>query len=186
MKKILLLITLLICSVFSYSQSKVNFMGIPVEGSLKSVSNKIENKGFNKASKGGRFLTGNFGGKPATIYIASPNNMDIVYAIMVTFDPHISWKGLHTEYLLFIKMFTQKYGECSSTSSSFESDYDYEGRELSLVRDGKSLFISMWDLSDGFISVSITKNCEVELVYYNNMQYEVIKNTLQKEILNDI
>lgn len=186
MKKILLLITLLICSVFSFSQNKVNFMGIPVEGTLKSVVNKVESKGFNKASKEGRFLTGKFGGRPATVYIASPNDMDMVYAIMVTFDPYNNWKGLYSEYLLFVKLFTQKYGKCSSASAEFQPEYEYEGREIQLVENDKSLFISMWDLDNGFMSVSITKKCEVELVYYNNIQYDNIKNKIQQDILNDI
>lgn len=71
---ILMLTMLLVSTVSAYSQSNVlKFMGIPVNGTVSQMTQKLRAKGFKPTGKAG-VLSGTFKGKKVQLLVLSKNN----------------------------------------------------------------------------------------------------------------
>ena len=75
MKKILLVATLLICTVALYAQNDVTrFLGIPVDGTKYEMIQKLKAKGFTSSPQDKDVLVGEFNGSQVNIYVVTTNN----------------------------------------------------------------------------------------------------------------
>ena len=99
MKRILLLISLLLCTSFSLlaqspSDGIIKFLGIPIDGTVSQMAAKIKAKGFTYNTKED-YYSGQFNGKNVTLRIVA--NRDKVYRICV-FYPEMSESTVIMEY----------------------------------------------------------------------------------------
>ncbi|MBR5117106.1 MAG: hypothetical protein IK100_00500 [Muribaculaceae bacterium] len=84
MKRLLLFLISSIFCLFPFAQH-MKFMGIPLDGTISTVTTKLQNKGMSihpdnkKIDAGCRMFEGYFYGKPATIYIYYDPSTKIVY-----------------------------------------------------------------------------------------------------------
>ena len=84
MKKIILMMIAMTISFASFAQNKdvTTFLGIPVDGTVSSMKQKLVSKGFVPKKVGANeFLEGEFNGTDVHVYIATNNNK--VYRIML-------------------------------------------------------------------------------------------------------
>ena len=84
MKKIILMMIAMTISFASFAQNKdvTTFLGIPVDGTVSSMKQKLVSKGFVPKKVGtNEFLEGEFNGTDVHVYIATNNNK--VYRIML-------------------------------------------------------------------------------------------------------
>jgi len=74
MKKILLTIAIVVCSISSFAQNDVTkFMGIPVDGSKSAMIQKLKGKGFTYHQTGD-YLSGRFNGYDVKLCVLTENN----------------------------------------------------------------------------------------------------------------
>ena len=136
MKKIMILLSLVMCCCTSRAQSSYEFMGIPIEGNIYEFAKKLEAKGFKKTpiyyTKGDREVgyildycfTGTFFGEPnAEIHLStySQENKNIC-------NVNVLWKRLdYTLYAGIRQGLMEKY----STDNGYLHDTDRDCELLS-------------------------------------------------------
>ena len=84
MKRLLFIVLAMIATITSFAQQKdvTSFLGIPVDGTVSSMKQKLVSKGFVPKKVGtNEFLEGEFNGCNVNVYIRTNNNK--VYRIMV-------------------------------------------------------------------------------------------------------
>ena len=84
MKRLLFIVLAMIATITSFAQQKdvTSFLGIPVDGTVLSMKQKLVSKGFVPKKVGtNEFLEGEFNGTDVHVYIATNNNK--VYRIML-------------------------------------------------------------------------------------------------------
>ena len=116
MKKILVLLMTLIISLTSFAQIEhIKFMGIPIDGSLKSFCSKLKKKGFvrdpyDTRDKDKRIFIGNFAGSKSKIFIYSDKKTKTVHSVVVTITTYTEDIAI-SEYKNFKKLLIEKYSE---------------------------------------------------------------------------
>ena len=84
MKRLLFIVLAMIATITSFAQQKdvTSFLGIPIDGTVLSMKQKLVSKGFVPKKVGTtEFLEGEFNGTDVHVYIATNNNK--VYRIML-------------------------------------------------------------------------------------------------------
>lgn len=153
MKKLLVLITAFVFSNMIFAQKDVTeFMGIPVDGSLTSVVEKLKLKGFKLIEKDSdaAAFNGIFNGKDATLLVQTNERTNKVYLIGVMYE-EVSES--------FIK----------ETLSQFKNKDSYECVD---TRDHATVFYQKRKMKDGFdenkrVVVGYTK--KKLLIFYENI-----------------
>ncbi|MEZ3440546.1 hypothetical protein [Alistipes sp.] len=131
MKKILLVATLLICTVALYAQNDVTrFLGIPVDGTKYEMIQKLKAKGFTSSPQDRDVLVGEFNGSQVNIYVVTTNNK--VSRIMVCDANTMNGTDIRIRFNQLCRQFgkNKKYVQASSLFSdntiSDDEDISYE------------------------------------------------------------
>ena len=170
----------------------IKFMGIPINGTLESFTQKLVDKGMKRQQ--GWDDTGAFRGKFAgkddcTIYVSQVPSRNIVYKAVVCLPPRGTWEWLENDYKEFKEMLTTKYGEPYKCSESFKEG-TYVGSDylkISALKEGKCDYYSIWGSTEGVIVLEIfnadaSSNCRVRLSYFDRINYELAKNSKQDDL----
>lgn len=137
MKKIaLLLVSLIFC--FAAHAKHLEFMGIPITGTITSFQSKLIAKGctvskYNKEFPTGvRAFRGVFAGKDCNIIVWFNHRTKIVYSVRAVADSDTSVENSHNMFYYFKNLLNQKYEGMAITSDMLE-DSDNSEYEFSLV-----------------------------------------------------
>mgnify|MGYP001259450938 CR=1 FL=1 len=182
MKKLLSLLLALALPLLAFSQEETHmmFQGIPIDGSVPSFVQKMENKGwtYSRTTNDIIILTGHFASNNAELYIAQTYSSHQVWKVSVFFDEETNWYALKTIYNHFKEMLSTKYGDPSSSCESFDDPYyEGDGYELSATRNDKCHYMTIWDKDNGLIGVVISDAC-VYICYEDAINRQ--KNNLEK------
>lgn len=195
MKRILIALLFVFSCIGAMAQNAnehFKFMGIPINGTLESFTQKLVEKGM-KRQLGRRnigFVRGTFAGKDnCKIYIERINSCDVVFRVVVCLPSRDTWTWLENDYNSFKEMLTSKYGEPKFCSESFKegayigSDY----LKISALKEGKCDYHSTWGVNEGFIGLDIfngdgSSNCCVRLQYFDRINYILAKESKQDDL----
>lgn len=163
MKRILIALLFVFSCIGVMAQNAnehLKFMGIPINGTLESFTQKLVAKGLKsiQAAEGVGLLNGTFAGKMGcNIFVATVPSCNIVSKVVVCLPSRETWAWLECDYNEFKQMLTSKYGEPFQHSETFKdgasptSDYS----KMSLLKDGKCLYFSRWKFNEGVIQLDI-------------------------------
>ena len=195
MKRILIALLLVFSCIGAMAQNAnehLKFMGIPINGTLESFSQKLVAKGM-KRQQGwddiGTFR-GKFAGKDdCKIYVATVPSRNIVYRTTVCLSPRATWEWLESDYNEFKQMLTSKYGEPDKCSESFKEG-TYVGSDnlkILALKGGKCDYYSLWGATEGVIALEIfnadaSSNCCVRLSYFDRINYKLAKESKQDDL----
>ena len=159
MKKILFILTTLLMGINLMAQEHLSFKGIPIEGSMSSFCQKLNEKGFTKVGTDNNvtMFVGDFTGRQASIGVGATDNGENVYSVVVFFDPSDEWKTLVNAYDYYKDLYIRKYGK---PSISRENNPGQGGSNSSLMYElyqGKVTYASVWKATGGTIELSIEK-----------------------------
>lgn len=154
MKRILIALLFVFSCIGTMAQNAnehLKFMGIPINGTLESFTQKLVAKGL-KRERGwentGAF-SGTFAGESnCEVYVKRIPSRNIVYKTVVCLPSRDTWDWLEKDYNEFKEMLTSKYGEPLQHSETFEtgaltsSDY----LKISALKEGKCDYHSTGDL----------------------------------------
>ena len=127
MKRILIILSILICFT-AYAQSDVTvFLGKPVDGTKAEMREHLIKKGFTpKTVDNNEFFEGEFNGIDVNIYIATTKNK--VSRIYVAYKDSFSESQIKIHYNNLVKQFenSNKYVTLSDNSIPEDEDISYE------------------------------------------------------------
>lgn len=178
MKKLILIVSLFIIAINSYSQE---FMGIKVEGTKKELIDKFEQKNFQVIDTEGKYLVmhGKAGSANVKLYIFFTPVSKLAWQFGVYLPEETNWYNLKSQFEEYTSLFIEKYGEPSSIYRFFESPYkEGDGYEMLGVELDKCVYAAFW--KDTY-KIKITKLKQLVIVYTNST-IEAINKKENKEI----
>ena len=195
MKRILIALLFVFSCIGAMAQNAnehLKFMGIPINGTLESFTQKLVAKGMKRQlgwDNTGVFR-GTFAGEcDCKVYVNRIPSRNIVYRIVVCLPSRDTWDWLEKDYNKFKEMLTSKYGEPKFCSESFK-EATYVGSDylkISALKGGKCEYYSTWDLNEGFIILEIfnadgSSDCCVRLQYYDAINYKLAEDSKQNDL----
>ena len=117
MKRILIALLFVFSCIGAMAQNvneHFKFMGIPINGTLESFTQKLVAKGMKRehAWDNAVLLKGTFAGKRnCEVYVNRIPSRNIVYRIVVCLPSRETWEWLENDYTEFNRMLTSKYGD---------------------------------------------------------------------------
>lgn len=162
---------------FWNQMTHLNFMGIPITGSIESFIAELEKKKlrYQTTYDGFPVLQGDFAGyKDCSIYVQPVEGQDIVYSVAVTFPYGNNWEQVYYNYISIKRMLIKKYGEPTKVIEKFQSSVqpDDDQMKWEYAVSGRCDYRTEFKLDDGAISLSIahvnveyTDYCYVQLLY---------------------
>ncbi|MGP1591426.1 MAG: hypothetical protein ACTTHI_06485 [Prevotella sp.] len=195
MKRILIALLLVFSFIGAMAQNTnehLKFMGIPINGTLESFTQKLVAKKIKsiQAAEGIGLFNGTFAGKMnCNIYVATVPNRNIVSKVVVILPPRETWAWLESDYNEFKQMLTSKYGEPFQHSETFKagafttSDYS----KMSSLREGKCEYYTAWKLNEGaivleIISIESPSSCFVRISYFDAINSKLEESSKQDDL----
>ena len=129
MKRLLFIVLAMIATITSFAQQKdvTSFLGIPVDGTVLSMKQKLVSKGFVPKKVGtNEFLEGEFNGTDVRVYIVTNNNK--VYRIMVADNNTVDEAQIKIRFNNLVSQFenNKRYIPHDKFTLSDEEDISYE------------------------------------------------------------
>ena len=195
MKRILIALLFIFSCIGAMAQNTnehLKFMGIPINGTLESFTQKLVAKKIKsiQAAEGVGLFNGAFAGKnDCNIFVATVPNRNIVSKVVVCLPPRETWAWLESDYNEFKQMLTSKYGEPFQHSETFKagtftsSDY----LKISALKEGKCEYYVGWKLNEGvilleIISIESPSSCLVRLSYYDAINSKLEETSKQNDL----
>lgn len=188
MKKILIALLFIAFTISGYSQEHLEFMGMPITGSLKSFSGKLQEKGFKLLTTGNlNELKGRFAGEDVEILIQTTPTSHIVSTVMIGCKTHTRWEDLINEFEEKIKQYTIKYGDPITVVREFEDPFkDTETHQMLAVKGNKIKHIAGWKADHGIITIMIFPSGNVVISYSDSINLDLEKLEAQEIVQRDI
>lgn len=173
MKKLILAIALcLVCAVsFGQNNNHFTFKGVDMGKNKSEFVRELISKGYKYHTLNGSIehegylLDGEFAGYDCGMIGVYCSGND-VWKIVLWLDPRTDWYSLKSQYNTLKDAYITKYGEPSGDFHFFKSPYDEgDGYEALAVKSDKCRYYTIWELSNGSISLEITNDMEVKIVY---------------------
>lgn len=129
MKRLLFIVLAMIATITSFAQQKdvTSFLGIPVDGTVLSMKQKLVSKGFVPKKVGTNdFLEGEFNGTDVRVYIATNNNK--VCRIMLCDENYQNETNIKIRFNKLVSQFVnnKRYISLDKYTLSDEEDISYE------------------------------------------------------------
>lgn len=129
MKRLLFIVLAMIATITSFAQQKdvTSFLGIPVDGTVLSMKQKLVSKGFVPKKMGDlEWLEGEFNGCNVNVYIRTNNNK--VYRIMVADNNTVDEAQIKIRFNILVSQFenSKRYISLGKYTLSDEEDISYE------------------------------------------------------------
>jgi len=195
MKNAIVSLIFVITTIVSLAQGQVNkessahltFKGVPIDGTLREYTVKMEKNGFTQmgTEDGVSILKGDFASyKNCVIGVATLKQKDLVNRITVIFPEQDTWSGLSSNYFSLQEMLTEKYGDPSDKVERFDG---YEPRDdnskINNIKMDRCKYYTTYETERGTIQLSVEHDgiikCYVQLSYYDRINGEIIrKNAL--------
>lgn len=197
MKKFTVSLFLIIIVMTDFAQvnqdtsKHLSFKGVPIDGTLDEFVLKMENNGFTQISvnDGVAILQGDFAlYKSCIVEVSTLKTKDLVAKIAVQFPFSNTWANLSNSYFNLKEMLSEKYGNFSDSSETFQSSYQPESDflKMSFVKSDKCKYYTMYKTDKGTIRLSIEHDpllrSFVKLVYSDKINSETVK----KQALEDL
>lgn len=184
MKKLLIVAFALTLFTSINAQS---FDGVEVRGTLSTIVPKYKAKGYVVRSLKDEYcvMDGYVAGKAVELFIYVTPITKVVFKVNVYLPKRENWITLKNEYVEYVNILKQKYGEWDNTYYSFNDPYyDGDGYEMSAVQLDKVNFFTVWlNRSGANYAVQITKFKQVMITYENDANVTIGQN--ERDRLNN-
>ena len=190
MRKIMIILSLIMCYCSVYAQSSNEFMGIPIEGNVHVFAKKLEAKGFQKVpivynnddrANGftiNYYFTGTFYGEPnARIHLCStPNNNIMQVRVMWSYYSMVLYSALKQG--LINKYPTEKgFMHDTSRDISLMSHVDVS----QTINSGGSFQFGIYKPNDKYLSIAVSIGKSIVEVVYTNTKTLLESETAKRK-----
>jgi len=184
--KILLLLSLIVLALNSYSQN-LTFKGIPINGTISQFVDKLKQQGitYKNMSESGTtaYCFGEFAGyKNCEINVVGSPSL-LVWKVVVYLPEQSSWSIIKGQYFLIKDAFNSKLGK-GDTYEDFISPYFLgDGYEMQAVRLEKCDYSTFWQTSEGYIKVEISRFLQLR-VSFEDTKNSDIDSAEKQQLIN--
>ena len=191
MKKLFSFVFVAILAVGAFAQSQhLAFKGVPIDGTLKSYTQKMVEKGFvyEGTQDGIALLSGDFAGqKKCYVAVSTLKGNDVVNMIAVFFNSHDTWSGVLGQYEQLKEMLTEKYGDPKNIREEFTTYAESDGLKLSALHSGEYVWATTFGTNLGDIELSIVEgekyhSGRVMLRYYDKQNSEKVRQSAMDDL----
>jgi hypothetical protein len=175
----------LLCTLFTICSFGQEFIGIKIDGDLKTVLNKFVTKGFKikySSVPNVTTATGYYSGTLFEVNIVSTPITKKVWKFAVYLPKKYDWTTLKSEYTSYRSSLIEKYGLPNSSYSGFTTPYyEGDGYEITGVSVNKCNYSTYWDN----MSIEISQFQQIRITYENSVNadlYELEKNNINQNI----
>ncbi|MCR5070144.1 MAG: hypothetical protein K6A78_10205 [Prevotella sp.] len=187
------ILTMIVCGIallVNAQEEHLKFKGIPITGDIGSFEIKLKECGFKEIlhENDGFMMEGSFAGKDdAKIIVFASPKTHTTCRIYVLLDVGTTWNSLKTAYSNYVELFKYKYGKPRDNIELFSRPYyEGDGYELQAVRNEKCHYITGFSVPLGYISVSISNNCKIKIVYEDRKNAQIEVEERKRSIIDDI
>ncbi len=161
-----------------FAQNKhAEFDGVEM-GNITEVMNALKAKGYaiTNSSSTVALLEGEYYDNDVTVTIFGSKKTKQVYSIWVEFPVENKWNNLKKTYFWIKGLLTDEYKNGRVLSEDLWGVK--EGGEMLAVKQGKARFMTIIDIPNGEIEISITDECMVRVMYADteNKKLEKLEN----------
>ena len=184
MKRLLFIVLAMIATITSFAQQKdvTSFLGIPVDGTVSSMKQKLVSKGFVPKKVGtNEFLEGEFNGCNVNVYIRTNNNK--VYRIMVADKNTVDEAQIKIRFNNLVSQFenNKRYITYDKFTLSDEEDISYEMTVHN--KSYEALFFQVPNmekadtlaLQKNVLNELLRKNKEAELMFMKPVWLKIVR-----------
>ena len=159
MKRIIFTLSMLVVAIGLMAQEHLSFKGIPIEGSMTEFCKKLEAKGFTSlgAENNIEMFTGDFTGREASVAVASTDDGNDVFSVIVFFEPSDEWNSLVSTYNYYKDLYIRKYGKPAKSKERNPAFDDSNTILMGELYQGTVVWVSTWKATGGDIELSIEK-----------------------------
>ena len=189
MKKILMLSLMLLLNIAIYSQTHMDFRGVPIDGPLNSFITKMKGLGYSLVEESGDIVSmkGQFTGQDVELYITASPKTKTVCRVTIYFPERESWDSLERQYKEYKELFIKKYGTNYKSFEYFKKPYyDGDGYELQALWKEKCVYATYFDTPNGIIVVELTKFESLSIGYEDRTNIELRSSEKTSNNLNEI
>lgn len=164
-----------VCEDLLNQMTHLNFMGIPITGTVESFITELKKKNFRYQTSYDRtaVLQGNFAGyKDCNILVKPIEGQNVVYAVAVIFPECNNWDKVYFNYTSIKSMLIKKYGDPSKCVEIFQSSTQPSDDQMkwNYAIVGRCDYSAVFELDTGSISLSI---CDANIGYNNYCYVEL-------------
>lgn len=189
MKRLLFIVLAMIATITSFAQQKdvTSFLGIPVDGTVLSMKQKLVSKGFVPKKVGtNEFLEGEFNGTDVYVYIATNNNK--VCRIILCDKDYQNETNIKIRFNKLVSQFVnnKRYISLDKYTLSDEEDISYEmtvnkkNYEAVFYQVPNKMEIDTLALQEKVRNELLSKYTEAELINPSEEITKEIQNTAIK------
>ena len=153
---------------------------------MTSFCQKLKAKGFTQIAKDKNttFFTGDFTGRTATVGVASSDDGNNVFSVVVLFDASKEWNTLVNTYNYYKDLYTRKYGKPSASIEKNPSNDDSNIAMMAEVHQGTVTWGSAWKVTGGDIEITIEKTTGVYegMVVIRYRDSQNVEQKIQKDL----
>lgn len=185
-----LLICLLVCSSFAFSQSQgehLTFKGISIKGTVESFANKMIAKGYQRKITDNNYVVmhGDFVGEECDIYLLSSPKTNIIWKVGVFVPESSDWYELKHKYFKMKEQLKEKYGECESFEFFRDPYYEGDGYEMQAIRNHKCSYTSFFETSIGSVCLQIDDS-QLIISYEDSVNSKIMASERDNIIKGDL
>ena len=180
------------CQIFAQeNKTHFDFMGIPIDGPISEVVEKLEQKGFtiDQTNKDGAVLMdGVFANKDCKILVLATPNSKIAWKVGVFPDKvYTNWDSITFDFNSIKDLYNRKYGKPTREFKNFKYPYELgDGFEMTALKMDHCSYYILYELESGYISINMTSECTILIVYEDKQNSDIYKQETEESILEDI
>jgi hypothetical protein len=161
-------------------------MGIPIDGTVENFEKRMNDKGFERYDRKDEIivLKGEFTRRVVALWIIGTPLSYTTWKIAVKFKPTDSWFDLKSDYMKYVNLLNKKYGESTTHYERFIGYEEGDGNEIGYVLMNRCRYYSFWELENGVISVRITEQSFLEIIYEDNINFK--RKTEEDDTLDNL
>lgn len=166
------------------------FKQFPINGDVNSFIQCLTNGGYTISESynytyHAASLKGSFAGKTdCSIAVIGTPKTHIVCSVMVFMQEHHIWSSIKSQYEELKNQLSRKYGNPVSYEYFSDPYFEGDGYELTALGCDHCTYLSMFETTNGKISVSMSSGAKVMIVYQDKTNCE-IRDKETNSIAND-
>ena len=158
MKKLLVVVLAIFLCLGVSAQNHLEFMGVPIDGSIKKISQQLTEKGLfslGEVNDIAYFMGTVLGYDDCVIGVVPLEDQDLAYSVLVSILNFSDWASLQNAYFDLKKKLTKEYGKPEKSEETIATPVQSDAEKFQSVIDGwcdyKTTFVTKY----GEIDLSI-------------------------------
>lgn len=162
-------------------------MDIPVTGNVATFGKKLIAKNYKLIKQDPVIYSGKFSGESCAVILCTTEKTKTIWKVVVIFDKNPNWYSLKDHYYIYQERLTKKYGEPYYNVNFFSAPYyEGDGYEIVGVKENSCHFMSVWNITNGKICLTINELTSVDITYEDEIGVQLMEKEKEEQSQKDI